>query len=1662
MRNFRGRHLLILCSTLVCLAYLTYRVAFTMRYNTVYTFSASWMLWICEAYGVLVLLLYYFQVWTPYEPPEQPVLEGRTVDVFVPTYNEDLSILRATLEACSRMTYPHRTYLCDDGGTDARCAEPTDPSAEDYADKMQRSIDMRKRRADLQELCAELGAHYLTRPKNEHAKAGNLNHAFEQTDGEFLIIFDADHVPEPHFISRLIGYFADEKLGYIQTPHAFYNFDNFQAQLNHKKRVYWEEGQLFYQVIQPGRNLWGAPIFAGSAAMFRRTAMREVGWIATETITEDMHTGMRINSKGYRSMAISERMVAGQAAPDVTTFHTQRLRWGEGNLSIMAYDNPLTMRGLTLGQRCAYFGSMVHWAGGLFKLGIYITPILMLFTGEPPVAEFDFFMLMITAFYMVITITITRVISNGNGSFYNSEFFSMVNFWTQIRGTFKALFWRKFQQFVVTSKRGRQSTSIWPFVRPQAFLLVISVLALVWGWGKLTLGLSDDWKKPLLPSCWIIFHMYLAYEVIRRGFWPKDGRFSFRHMVHLPVVYERLTAEDSKSGTPQPAGFGITTDLSESGLALIAYEQMPVGSMIRMTVRGGGETLTVQGEVRSAIQLNRPGIPGRGGYRHGICFQELAPLELDAVNRICLHYAVPRLYDEYTAFSKVPLNTQVERALGLSERPKRADARLEHHLPVALLPDDTDESVHHAVTEDLSGKAFAVILEEQLLPGSERPFVMGTPLGEVRGQARVVRNIPRRWAARSYWLSVFEFESFEADGRELMEQLTNPRRSSWLDPVLRPQRRKTSVSMARLIPVAGVLFGPLIALAAGLFLFAYNDDLFLAWADKQPSLTVEQQERVHQIYASTIVQPYPDMDRLVLLNSVLNKNEDERFRSDELTILLAQRDRSNLRLQVAAIAASDNTRRFIEAEAEYKRLLERSNNRLSPMERRELDLAIARVAAHAGKLEESITRFQALLDSTPDDLKLRNELAGALIAAVRLPDVEKLYSGIELDTDAKLLLATALAQRGQQARATDIVKAILKAEPRNEKAKELLSDIVLAGTKGELARREYEELRRTGVINPKMRLRLAHLALNGLAYRDAVERFGQMLAEGQYSPEVQRGFIDSAAFLTEKLSPEMLEQARNLTQPKKVGAGLDPRYLARLAWVLQQNDDLDDSLGVLNRAMAGADPTSAEAIRTQLVGLLVKMNRWDEARTLLVNAGRLADAKQIEASQAMQEKRYAHAETACRELIELRSGTPGGAVDGRRLLAEVMLLKEPRDFDGSIRELGEALKAEKKAEERRLIEVRTAEVMLWKGDYPAALEKYEQLLQPPHRDERNLWPGLIDSASGAINTQPLTPSQLVLARYLAGQVKGYVDTPFTALSRLAWVLYKSNDRKGEPADPTLKTEIESLLDTAIGRILTHTLADDEDRDRFHKAAHELGGVLAAVGRYGKAVEMLERADLKGEARLQLARAYIEVGRIKDAGIIVDELAADPKLAGDRELQLVRVSILTHTEPEEPNKKKALALLRKLQAENKNDRETNLQLANLALEVKQYDVALVAFERLLKDNPDQPDLWPGFIGAAASANKDAIKTIRKTLLAIDKQALATHRDDRDFLRGLAWVLKRAGELNRSVPVLRRVLEINPNDAETRLALGYTYLDLNQERLAQAEFDRIKQTRRRMPR
>jgi cellulose synthase (UDP-forming) len=321
--------------------YLWWRASSTLNPHALFF---SWLLWAAEAFGVLSYLLFAWM--TQNILPKKPFKNappGLAVDVFIPTYNEDPQILEATLTGCKKIKYPHTTYLLDDG-----------------------------RRDEVRRLAQRLGTHYITRPTNEHAKAGNINHALPLTRGEFIVILDADMVPQPNFLHRTLGYFSNPRLAFIQLPQEFYNQDSIQ---HDRHRPEWHEQALFYRVIQPGKNYTNSAFWCGSPSVVRRSALVDVGGVATETVTEDIHTSVRMHSRSWDSLYLNEPLAYGIAPQTIHAFLQQRLRWAQGTMQLYrSKDSPLWKKGLTWKQRISYFSSFLAYFESFQKLILILIP----------------------------------------------------------------------------------------------------------------------------------------------------------------------------------------------------------------------------------------------------------------------------------------------------------------------------------------------------------------------------------------------------------------------------------------------------------------------------------------------------------------------------------------------------------------------------------------------------------------------------------------------------------------------------------------------------------------------------------------------------------------------------------------------------------------------------------------------------------------------------------------------------------------------------------------------------------------------------------------------------------------------------------------------------------------------------------------------------------------------------------------------------------------------------------------------------------------------------------------------------------------------------------------------------------------------------------------
>ncbi|SMH30678.1 UDP-forming cellulose synthase catalytic subunit [Azospirillum agricola] len=364
--------------TVLLLAFVTFRYFFWRLTGTMppvedlVNFIPGVTLFAAEALSFVLFLTSLFVIIDPLKrEPAEPTGDPAfwpSVDVYIPSYNEDAELLETTLAAAVSIDYPKdklRVYLLDDGGTDQKINQ-ANPEAAAAASE---------RRATLTALCERLQVTYMTRARNEHAKAGNINHAFAQTGGDLVLILDADHVPTVGILQATVGFFQqDSGLFLVQTPHFFVNPDPVEYNLGTFERMP-SENEMFYYSIQPGLDRWNGAFFCGSAAVLRRAALEEVGGFAGDTITEDCETALELHSRGWRSVYLPRPLIAGLQPETFDSFIVQRSRWTQGMIQLFLLKNPLFKRGLSVPQRLCYLSTMLYWFFWFWRPIFLLSPL---------------------------------------------------------------------------------------------------------------------------------------------------------------------------------------------------------------------------------------------------------------------------------------------------------------------------------------------------------------------------------------------------------------------------------------------------------------------------------------------------------------------------------------------------------------------------------------------------------------------------------------------------------------------------------------------------------------------------------------------------------------------------------------------------------------------------------------------------------------------------------------------------------------------------------------------------------------------------------------------------------------------------------------------------------------------------------------------------------------------------------------------------------------------------------------------------------------------------------------------------------------------------------------------------------------------------------------
>lgn len=623
--------LIIIANLLLATWYLTWR----------YLHSINWANWwiavpliVAETYSFIDTGLFCLTMWRLRDrgaPP--PALDGARVDVFICTYNEPVDLVRRTARAARNIRYPHTTYILDDGA-----------------------------RPEMRQAAEEEGVRYIMRTRDwqgmpRHAKAGNLVNAMYQTEGDFLLILDADQIAAPEILDRILGFFRDPRVAFVQTTQFFYNVppgDPFGAQ-----------APLFYGPIMQGKDGWNAAFFCGSNAVVRREALMQLGitsyireldrrvrrtlrasgkllrraerqlphdadprlqsglrvlqlavrdaqatlrrgksiqevtWefqrcaesiadlfvmddlaairaelvdlpglegadpadldsrlaavvddevalrglagrsvsplaaisvvrnlllavdvdradeaypvmpMATISVTEDMATAMRMHALRWKSVFLNETLCVGLAPDDLRSALQQRLRWAQGTIQVMLRENPLVQRGLTIGQRLMYFGTMWSYLSGFFAVVYLLAPVCYLFFGWLPVRAFSgtFFAHLIP--YLVINQLLFTFVAWGRPTWRGRQnSLALFPIWiTAVTSAVGNVVFGRKLAFAVTPKtrQGRASPRL---ILWQLVIIALLIVASVYGLARVALGMTSE--------SWVIFVnvFWAAYDVL--------------------------------------------------------------------------------------------------------------------------------------------------------------------------------------------------------------------------------------------------------------------------------------------------------------------------------------------------------------------------------------------------------------------------------------------------------------------------------------------------------------------------------------------------------------------------------------------------------------------------------------------------------------------------------------------------------------------------------------------------------------------------------------------------------------------------------------------------------------------------------------------------------------------------------------------------------------------------------------------------------------------------------------------------------------------------------------------------------------------------------------------------------------------------------------------
>lgn len=444
-------------------------VLFYLQKGDLFLFS---LLAISEVFHVWLLLTLIYTLWPRKIQRQFDSKITPVVDIFITVVNEPVEIVKETIIACKNLNYKFKNiYILNDGFV---C------NYEGWEDVFN--------------LAKEQGIGCITRKIPGGAKAGNINNALKSTEGDLILIFDADHIPNSDFLDKTVPYFVDENVGFVQSPQYYKNFHINPVTLGAA-----EQQELFFGPIMNGKDALNSAFMCGTNMILRRKMLDQVDGLCETNIAEDFMTSLLVHQKGWKSIYIPEILAKGLAPEDFLSYCKQQFRWARGSMEILFWHNPIFSKTLTFAQKLNYFISASYYLGGIIVIINLITPMVYLVFGLEPLHSASMILPALFLPYIVFSVLILNISTN-SGYTFKALAFSNGSFWIFCKALFSVIFKQK-NSFEVTSKQkisGNFVMLVWPHI----LYFILGILAI--GFGIYKSGFNP---ALITNASWVAFNM---------------------------------------------------------------------------------------------------------------------------------------------------------------------------------------------------------------------------------------------------------------------------------------------------------------------------------------------------------------------------------------------------------------------------------------------------------------------------------------------------------------------------------------------------------------------------------------------------------------------------------------------------------------------------------------------------------------------------------------------------------------------------------------------------------------------------------------------------------------------------------------------------------------------------------------------------------------------------------------------------------------------------------------------------------------------------------------------------------------------------------------------------------------------------------------------------